>query len=449
MAARMKYRNLVGSIAAYHYTFPALLNSLVLPAPARKRCSCLLHLNCFVMQTISPATVSPAEKNLLQRARDLAPLLSAHVEEEVIARRLSPPVLAALREAGFLKLFLPKSLGGLEADPLTTARLVEEVARHNTAAGWSMMVANTSTWWCGRLPEEGVEELFRKGPDTFIAGAFHPPMKAIPTADGFTITGRNPLFSNVHEADWIYVSIMVMDGDKPKMIDGRPDVRGAYLAPQDCQIIDTWYTIGMCATDSNDVDAQEVYVPLRRIFPLVPQFQAGRHFEGLLYQFPAVGACVDCLLAPVALAVARNAIDELKAIAAKKTALGSAGAIREKGVVQRKLGEAEALVQSSRAYLFGKIAECWDRTLSGDKLLLTDKADLLLAAAHTNQSCARAVDLVYSAGGSSAIYARSKLSKYFSDAQVIRQHGFMNDSRYESAAQVYFDLPPDLPVIAF
>jgi hypothetical protein len=56
---------------------------------------------------------------------------------------------------------------------------------------------------------------------------------------------------------------------------------------------------------------------------------------------------------------------------------------------------------------------------------------------------------VYSAGGSSAIYARSKLSKYFSDAQVIRQHGFMNDSRYESAAQVYFDLPPDLPVIAF
>jgi hypothetical protein len=59
------------------------------------------------------------------------------------------------------------------------------------------------------------------------------------------------------------------------------------------------------------------------------------------------------------------------------------------------------------------------------------------------------VDLMYSAAGSSAIYTRNKLAHYFSDAQVIRQHGFANDSRYETAAQVYFGLPPDLPVLVF
>jgi len=401
------------------------------------------------METLSYTTLSAAEKNLMQRARDLAPLLAAHLQEEATDRRLSRPVLNALREAGLLKLFLPKSLGGLEADPLTTARVLEEVARHNTAAGWSMMVANTSTWWGGRLPEDGIAELYQKGPDTFIAGAFHPPMKATPTAGGFIINGRNPLFSNVHEADWIFVSALVMEGDSVKMQDNHPEVIGVYLAPEDCQIIDTWYTIGMRATDSNDVGAENVYVPLRRTFPLVPPYQPGRHFEGLLYQFPAIGTCVDCLLAPVALAVARNAIEELKAIANKKMPLGSAVAIRERGVVQRKLGEAEALVQSSRSYLYGKIAESWERTLSGEKIPLEGKADLLLAAAHTNQSCARAVDLVYSAGGSSAIYTCSRLSQYFTDAQVIRQHGFMNDSRYETAAQIYFDLPPDLPVVGF
>jgi hypothetical protein len=31
----------------------------------------------------------------------------------------------------------------------------------------------------------------------------------------------------------------------------------------------------------------------------------------------------------------------------------------------------------------------------------------------------------------------------------IRQHGFANESRYETAAQVYFGLPPDLPVLEF
>ena len=136
-------------------------------------------------------------------------------------------------------------------------------------------------------------------------------------------------------------------------------------------------------------------------------------------------------------------------MAARKTPLGSQVPIRERGVVQRKLGKAEALVRSSRAYLYGEVAEGWRRTLAGDRLPLEDRAGLMLAAAHTNQSCARAVDLMYSAAGSSAIYTRSKLEHYFADAQVIRQHGFMNDSRYETVAQVLLDLENDLPVIAF
>jgi alkylation response protein AidB-like acyl-CoA dehydrogenase len=86
---------------------------------------------------------------------------------------------------------------------------------------------------------------------------------------------------------------------------------------------------------------------------------------------------------------------------------------------------------------------------SGQKLTNEDKAGLLLAATHTNQSCLQAVDLMYSAAGTTGIYTRNKLAHYFSDAQVIRQHGFANDSRYETAAQVYFGLQPDLPVLLF
>jgi hypothetical protein len=43
-------------------------------------------------------------------------------------------------------------------------------------------------------------------------------------------------------------------------------------------------------------------------FPLVPDFQPGSHYKSLLYQFPAIGACVACLLSPLALAVARNGV---------------------------------------------------------------------------------------------------------------------------------------------
>jgi len=59
----------------------------------------------------------------------------------------------------------------------------------------------------------------------------------------------------------------------------------------------------------------------------------------------------------------------------------------------------------------------------------------LLAATHTNQSCVEAIELMYSAAGSTGIYLKNKLAHYLTDAQVLRQHGFMNESRYETAGK--------------
>jgi alkylation response protein AidB-like acyl-CoA dehydrogenase len=344
---------------------------------------------------------------------------------------------------------MPESLGGLEADPLTVARLVEQVASIHTAAGWSMMVANVSTWWCGRLPEKGIEEIYKEGPHTLIAGAFHPPMAATPVEGGYRINGKSPLTSNVHAARWVFVTAFVMEEGQIKMNDGIPEIVGVFMDAKVCRILDTWHTIGLKATDSNDVQADNVFVPSHLSFVLMPEYKRNEYYEGPLYRFPAIGASTASLIAPVALAVASNAIREIRILAEKKTAFGSIAPLRERGVVQRKLGQAEALVQSGRAYLHSKLSELWKKTLTGETITLEEKAGILLAATHANQSSLQAVDLMYSVAGTTAIYTRNKLSRLFSDAQVIRQHGFANDSRYETAAQVLLGLQPDLPVLAF
>lgn len=399
------------------------------------------------MSTLSAPATSVKEKDLVQVASKLGSRLSRNINEEENNGRLSSDVVNALREAGFYKLYLPKSLGGLEADPLTVAKVVEEVAFHNTAAGWSLMVANTTQLMLSRLPEKGVEEIFKK-PDVFIAGTVHPPMMAMPTEKGYIINGRNPLVSNVHEAQWLMVLGLVIENGQPKMNDGHPEILGVYMKAGDCKIIDTWQVIGMHATDSNDIEAKDVFVPAHRVCSLMAEFKPGPHFAKPLYHFPAAGGNIACLLAPVALAVATNAINELKMIASKKTPLGSMVPIKERGVIQRKLGMATALVQSSRAYLHDTISKCWQRVLAKESISLEEKAELAVAAAHTNQSCVQAVELMFTAAGSTGIYKRSKMAHYLSDAQVLRQHGFMNESRYETAGQVFFGLPPDLPIIA-
>src|SRR5215213_10100094 len=340
------------------------------------------------LTAIAPATIHV--NDLLDTVSQMGPILSQHLDEQEHDRRISRTVLNTLREAGLLRLFTPKSLGGFETDPITAAEVVEAVARHNTAAGWCLMVANTSAWWCNRLPAKGVEELYKNGPDVFIAGAFHPPMKATPVDGGYLINGRSPLTSNVHEADWIFVTAFVMEQGQMKLNNGIPEIIGVFMKSGECRIIDTWQTLGMKATDSNDVAADDVFVPNHLLYPLMPEFHASSYYKGKLYKFPAIGASIASLIAPVALAVARNAIEELKLQADKKVPMGSAVSIRERGTVQKKLGLAEAFVQSSRAYLHQEIAACWDKTLNGEKVSMEQRARILLAVTHTNQTCVQA-----------------------------------------------------------
>jgi indole-3-acetate monooxygenase len=401
------------------------------------------------METLLKPAPPKVEMNLEKIAREIGPEISKYVDEDESNRRLSAPVVKALRDAGFFKLFLPKVVGGLETDPVTAARVIEEVASHNTAAGWSLMVANTCPVTLSKLGDEGINTIYGNNPDAFVAGSVHPPMSATAVKGGYAITGRNPLFSNVHEAQWLMVLAFVMENGQMKINNGHPEMIAAVMKASDCEIIDTWHTIGMKATDSNDVSAKNVLVPDYLTIPLNPELGPNPRFTGPLYRFPASGANIACFFPPVSLALARNSIKELKLMAEKKTPLGSMSTISQKGTIQRKLGIAESLVQSSRAYLHEAIGECWEKVKTGKDVTREDKARLLLAATHTNQSCTKAVDLMYSAAGSTAIYTRNKIAHYFTDAQVLKQHGFVNDSRYETAGQMYFGVPSDLPLVEF
>ena len=208
-----------------------------------------------------------ADTTLIEAARRIAPVIREHNEEAERERRLSAPVLAALHEAGLLRMFTPRSLGGLETDPLTRALVTEEISGHDTAAGWTLFNPLDWAYLCARLPDEGAEEIYGRGANLVIAAQFGRPMQAAPVQDGYRITGRAPFVSNCHDANWIATSAVIA-GDQT-----RPDDRGelalvmVYLPRESCQVIDTWHVIGMRGTGSNDVAVTDVFVPTARTRP--------------------------------------------------------------------------------------------------------------------------------------------------------------------------------------
>ncbi|HEX6766537.1 MAG TPA: acyl-CoA dehydrogenase family protein, partial [Polyangiaceae bacterium] len=121
----------------------------------------------------------------------------------------------------------------------------------------------------------------------------------------------------------------------------------------------------------------------------------------------------------------------------------------ERGVAQARLGRAEAMLRSARAYVYETMADAWAKTQAGHSFSVEERANILLAAAHAVQASAEVTDLMFASAGSSSVFTRHPMERLFRDAQVIRQHGFVAASRYESAAQVLLGLETDLPLIHF
>jgi alkylation response protein AidB-like acyl-CoA dehydrogenase len=227
-----------------------------------------------------------------------------------------------------------------------------------------------------------------------------------------------------------------------------PEIVSLVLPTSDVEVIDTWDSLGMRGTDSHDVAVKGAFVPKGRAFHFMPDYAPSAPFDGPLYRMPALAATYT-IIVPVALAIAGNAIRELRDIVVNKVPLGAMKTARERSAVQAAVAEAEAMIGSARLFFYEAIAAAWARALGGAPFTLNDKADLMLASSWAVRSAARATDLMHRMGGTSGIYTRNKLERCFRDAQTVRHHGFVAESRLETVGQVYLGVEPEFPFVAF
>lgn len=387
-----------------------------------------------------------ADKTLMDAAREIGPLIRKHADEAERERRLSKPVLEALRETGLLKMATPKSLGGLESDPITRALVVEEVGRHDSAAGWTLENPVDWAFFCARLPDAGAEEIYARGGDVVIAAQLGRPLAAKKVDGGYKISGRAPFVSNCLDADWIS-STAVVDLDSHP---GRePEVLMVYFPADKCKIIDTWHVMGMRGTGSHDIEVNDVFIPKARTFSMGPEeYERGSHYKGPLYRMPMVGAAGTGIPTPM-LGVARRALEEVTKIALTKNPVTATGLLKERSSAQIQLGQAEAILRSGRLLLLHTVSEAWQRCLAGESHSAKQKADLLLGSTHAMASAVRATELACRIAGTTSIRMSSPLERCFRDIQTIRHHVFASEARYGTVGQVYLGVEPDFAVVSF
>ena len=385
---------------------------------------------------------------LLDRVKDIAPIIRAHAAEAEEKRRLSRPVVDAMLQAGLYSMARPKAFGGLEVDPITMFRVVEEVTRQDSAAGWNLQIAAAASCNMAWLPDEGAAEILHSHPNTIIAGSFTPGRQAIPVDGGYRLRGQWPFVSGGHDCHWVFFIPQIMDGDQPRLNDqGSPVQHFMFLPADKAKILDTWHTLGMRGTGSDDVIVSDLFIPERHTAPMVPLAKPGTAYQGPLYRLTIWVPIA--LLAPPALGIARAAIDDLIALARMKTPSYTGSSLGQRQVVQRQVAEAEATLGAGRAYLYDTFQEAWETALQGVEITLEQKLKMQLATSHAVVCAAKAVELVHAAAGTSSIRNEYKFQKYFRDVHTITQHAFASASRYESVGALMLGVESDWGFFAF
>jgi alkylation response protein AidB-like acyl-CoA dehydrogenase len=373
----------------------------------------------------------------LARVRELAPTIRAAAADTRANRRVGTEVVAALKAAGVFRMPMPAAWGGPELTPLEQLEVFEELSHADGSVGWVSMIGCDAGYY-GAFLDDDVARSIWPDLDMVTAGMTGPAAKAVRDGDGWRVSGRWSFGSGSTHAD-VFVGGAFLEGEPPGP-DGVPAWRTFVLPTADVEVHDTWYTIGLEGTASNDYSVAEAFVPDEHTFDvLVPS-----HRREPLYRLPWWFAVK---VVGVPLGLGRRALDETAALAATKLVMPDLVFLRDRPATHAGLAQAEAMVASARAYVVEAIGAVWEACVADVEPSARETAALRLAITNAAFRCRDAIQLCCDLVTTTSIPAASALGQALRDAQVVCQHLIANGRTYEQIGRRLLGVGPVGPFI--
>jgi indole-3-acetate monooxygenase len=388
-------------------------------------------------------TVSVASTPL-EVARGLAPRIRKRAAEIEAARQLPTDLVMDIANARLFRVALPEAEGGLGADIVTTLQVIEEISRADGSTGWCLAMGINTLRQSAQFGPDVRRQIFFSDPIGISAGSANPRGRAVAVPGGYRVTGHWFFASGCMHSSALHGACKVFDGDKPRLRpNGDHEVRMAYFYPKSvARIVDTWNVSGLRGTGSHDIEVNDLFVPDERTFSALDLRARVTGPMNRMHGFDLAGCGFCC----VGLGVARAAIDEFVELAQVKIPRSSSELLRDRAIVQARIGEAEAVLRSGRALLFDVVEDMWETVLAARPITERQRADLRLAMTHAAQSAGTATHMVCEAAGTTSIFTKSPLERFARDAEVVTRHNQLQYVNYEAVGRTVLGLESNSPL---
>ncbi len=379
-------------------------------------------------------------KELLAEIEAIAPVVAEEASKSEALGYLTEPTMVALRKTRFLRVWCPRELGGLEADPVTQVLVLEALTRLDGSTGWAAGILASATGIFGCfLPKAAAQQVFN-GKVPTMAGSVLPKGTAEPVPGGYRIKGRWPYGSGIHHAEWVAAGAVIPGQPMPEA--GR-----LVLLPRTQVVVhDNWQVAGLKATGSSDFSIEDQFVPEEMATPFENLF-AGKAVNG----GPAARLGFPASVAPfhigMALGIAQRALDEIFKQAIEKGRGFPPSGLAMQPHVQFALGKAAIELAAARAYGLQVMADLYAEAQAGRVPSPDQQAESRAASAYVTEVAHRVTMAAFQSAGGTALFDSNPLQRCLRDITAAGQHFAVSQSAYRAVGQFKLKQPDANPML--
>jgi alkylation response protein AidB-like acyl-CoA dehydrogenase len=349
-----------------------------------------------------------------------------------------------LKAAGYLKMAVPRELGG---HGFTLADVARETRRLAGYAPATALCINMHNYWVGvaadiwRAGDKSCEWILRDAANGEVFAAGHAESgnetsilmsitKAEKVPGGYTFTGRKS-FGSLSPV-WTRLGMHGMDTSDP----ANPKVVHAFLSRDrgGFTIKETWDTLGMRATRSDDTVLDGAFVPDQYIARVVP---AG--FGGADMFVLGIFAWALINFGNVYYGLAKRLLDLTVAHVKTKGSLGLTRSMAYHPHVQHQVADMVMALEAIEAQL-DTVARDWS---TGVDHGMAWPIKIVAAKCNAVEGAWRVADTALDVSGGFGMFKKSEMERLFRDARAGRFHPANSSLSHEVIGKMALGVKPD------
>jgi 3-hydroxy-9,10-secoandrosta-1,3,5(10)-triene-9,17-dione monooxygenase len=379
-----------------------------------------------VPASTSDGVVDPGE--LINRARQMVPILREREADAIRNRQVPEETIADFQRAGFFKVLQPKEYGGYEMSPAVYCEIAKTLAEGCMGSAWVYGVIAVHNWQLALFQPRAAEDVWGEDPATLVSSSYMPVGKPTKVEGGYRFSGRWAFSSGSDHCDWVILgaNMVAEDGD------GKPEPYNFLLPRSDYAIIDTWDTMGLRPTGSNDIVVEDVFVPEHRVLRERDMFAIAcpghAHNSAALYRIP-FAQVFNRTVSTTSIGALRRALEVFIDTTREKRTTYTGQKLANDPTIQKAVADAKLIINDLELRLASDLAELDARAQSGD-WPIERRAQLGHHTTAMVSRCVEAIDALMLFSGGKAIYSGNVIQHAFLDIHCARAHVANNPFPY-------------------